>query len=1150
MDHAKTKGSATGKPVAPRAGSASGLTNPSLIGAGGKVGSASAGKPAGAKSGAGTTAAGTAVGGQVGGAVNLALPASSLPDGHRLPPLDTVAAALLMDERRVVTGLVERATFTEDERVRASNLARRLILGARANTAKLSGIDAFLREYGLSSEEGVLLMCLAESLLRIPDADTADQLIAEKIADGQWNRHLGASDSVWVNASTWGLLLTGAVVRYRDAKGANPVSALKRLVARSGEPVIRQAVKSAVKLLGDQFVLAPTIKDALYRARAYEAKGYRFSYDMLGEAARAETDAQRYFDLYRDAIEAVGAAAKPLTSAHPDALMARPSVSVKLSALHPRFEPAKTSRITRELYPRLAELARLAAARNVPLTVDAEEQDRLHVTLEVFGRAYVEAVPQNWAGLGIAVQAYGRRTIPTLRWLRRLSEIHGRRIPVRLVKGAYWDSEIKFAQEAALTDYPVLTRKIHADVSFLAGIRFLLASPEAFYPQFGTHNAHAMASAIIAGGKAPYELQRLHGMGEAIYEQVIGAGGEDAGKAGAGSDGGALAAIAISGVTVPCRIYAPVGPRSDLVAYLVRRLLENGANSSFLHRLSDNDIPIDDLAADPVAIVERELQFSETLPAPIGSPLAICEPGRQSSPGLPLGEAGVRAALVGEMGEHLATAFAASPIIAGQPTRGAGDVQLIRCPHDRRERLGTVAGASAADIETALASATRAAHAFDRMPVENRARMLELAARLVERDRAKLAAVIIREAGKTLANGVAEIQEAADLLRYYAGEARRTLGAPLVLPGPTGEYNVLEWRARGVTLAISPWNFPLAIFVGQIAAALAAGNTVIAKPAPQTPITAFLAVGLMHEAGIPGDALHLLTGDARVGAALVRDPRVSGVLFTGSTATASAIARSLAERRGPMVPFIAETGGVNCMIADSSALPEQVVRDCVRSSFDSAGQRCSATRVLFVHAEIAKRVVPMLSEAIAALDIGDPLDAATDIGPVIDPAAQDHLDAQKIRLQRTGSTLIDMAMPEPCRAGSYVSPAAYEVAALAPGEHEIFGPILQVIKYSRGHLPKVIEAINATGSGLTLGLHSRLQSTADYVAEHARVGNLYVNRAQIGARVGAQPFGGEGLSGTGPKAGGPHLLTRLMTERVRSTDVTATGGNWQLLGGG
>ena len=1044
-----------------------------------------------------------------------------------MPSLDEVAAHHLMDESRIVLSLLERAAFTDDERQRSSDLARKLVAGARGSTARLSGIDAFLAEYGLSSEEGVLLMCLAESLLRIPDADTADRLIAEKIADGQWNRHLGASDSVWVNASTWGLLVTGAVVRYRDAKGANPVSALKRLVARSGEPLIRQAVRQAVKLLGDQFVMAPTIKDAVARARPAEAKGIRFSYDMLGEAARSEADAARYFDLYMTAIETVGAAAGPLSSAHADALMARPSISVKLSALHPRFEAGKEARLVRELLPRLTTLMRAAANRNVPVTFDAEEQDRLLPTLDMFGRVLADPALANWHGAGIAVQAYSRRAISVLRWLRRLSEQTKRRIPVRLVKGAYWDTEIKLAQEAALADYPVLTRKLHTDLSYLACARFLLSAGPSFYPQFGTHNAHAMASVMVAGGTAPFELQRLHGMGEAIYDQV--AGGDAS--------------------SVPCRIYAPVGPRTELVAYLVRRLLENGANSSFLHRLSDQDIPIAELTSDPVAAVAREVEAGQRPQAGLHRPVGIYGEARRGTVAVALSQPDTRAELQAQIGDHLQSAYAASPLVAGAVRSGAGEPQLVRCPHDRRERIGTVAVASGEDVEAAIASAAAAAHAFDRTPVETRAQMLELAADLIEKDRARLMAVIVREAGKTVANAQGDVIEAADLLRYYAGEARRLLAEPMVLPGPTGEHNTLELRARGPVACISPWNFPLAIFAGQIGAALAAGNTVIAKPAPQTPITAFVATQLFHEAGVPGDALHLLPGDGRVGAALVRDVRMRGVMFTGSTDSATAIARTLAERRGGIVPFIAETGGVNCMIADSSALPEQVVRDCVRSAFDSAGQRCSAARVLFVHADIAPRVIDMLTGAIAALDVGDPLDFATDIGPVIDSAAQDHLDSQKIRLQGVGKRLVDVAMPETCRSGTYVTPAAYEVQRLEPGQKEIFGPILQVVRYERGALPKVIEAINGLGYGLTLGLHSRLQTVADYVAEHARVGNLYVNRSQIGARTGSQPFGGEGLSGTGPKAGGPHLLARLSTERVRSTDITATGGNWQLLGG-
>ena len=1041
-----------------------------------------------------------------------------------LPPFDEIHAHHLIDEPRIIGSLIERAVFTHDERARAVDLARRIVVGARANTAKLAGIDAFMKEYGLSSEEGVILMCLAESLLRIPDAETADQLIAEKITGGHWDRHRGHSDNLWVNASTWGLILSGHVVKHRDAKWSHPVSALKRLVARSGEPVIRQAVRQAVKLLGDQFVLGATIKEALARAKPLEAQGYRLSYDMLGEAARTAFDAERYYERYTAAIDAVGSAGGQLASVHPDALMARASISVKLSALHPRFEPGKERRLQAELLPRLLTLVRAARTRHVPITFDTEEQNRLEVTLALFGAVFSDPALNGWPGLGLAVQAYGKRAIPTLRWLRRLAETSGKRIPVRLVKGAYWDSEIKRAQEAGLADYPVFTRKLHTDVSYLACVRYLLSDPGAFYAQFGTHNAHSLASAHVAGGKSSYEFQRLFGMGEALFDEVIGP----------------------ASLGTPARIYAPVGTRVDLVAYLVRRLLENGANSSFVHQLSDDDVPVADLVRDPLERAEHERSQAGGPVKLLAKPVEIY-PGRRGSLGLALCEPAVRAPLLTEMASHLDGSFAAGPIIDGAARTGSPDAALVRCPHDRRERIGTVERVSDAEIEAALASATACAHAFEHSGVEARAVALERASSLMERDRARLMSVIVREAGKTLGAAHDEVSEAVDLLRYYALEARRLFAHPTMLPGVTGEHNTSSWRARGPIACISPWNFPLAIFTGQVAAALAAGNPVLAKSAPQTPVTAFLATQLFHEAGIPGNALHLVPGDGRVGAALVGDARTKGVAFTGSNDTAWAIQRALTDRRGVMVPFIAETGGLNAMIADSSALPEQVVRDLVRSAFDSAGQRCSAARVLFVHADVADKMITMLTGAIEELDIGDPMDFATDIGPVIDERAQDALDAHKVRLQATGRRLIDRALPEECRVGTYVTPAAYEIDQLAATPREIFGPVLQVIRYERGALDKVVSAINATGFGLTLGLHSRVAAVADYVAEHARVGNLYINRNQIGARVGSQPFGGEGLSGTGPKAGGANLLARFATERVRSTDITATGGNWQLL---
>lgn len=1044
-----------------------------------------------------------------------------------LPPRDEVASYHLMDEVRLVGGLIERAVYTTDERRRIADTARRLVHAVRAARGQHGGIDAFVHEYGLTSEEGVILMCLAEALLRIPDADTADALIAEKIGGGQWDQHLGHSNSLFVNASTWGLMLTGRIVRLGAAKGSSPLSLVKRLVAQSGEPVIRQALRQAMRIMGDQFVLGRTIEDALERAAPLEGKGYRFSYDMLGEAAKTGADADRYFKRYVEAIEAVGRAAGQLASSHGDALMRRPGISVKLSAIHPRFDPGKEARLERELAPRLLHLAQLAKSNGLTLTVDAEEQDRLDLSLGLFAQTLLEPSLTGWAGLGLAVQAYGRRAIPTLRWLKRLSETARRRIPVRLVKGAYWDSEIKWAQERGLADYPVFTRKLHTDVSYLAAMRFMLSEPQSFFPQFATHNAHTVASAHIAGGNADFEFQRLHGMGESLYEAVSEA--EDLGR--------------------PCRIYAPVGGHEDLLAYLVRRLLENGANTSFVNRLADEEAPVAEIVRDPVETAEREWQEGKlAAEVRIPRPPDLFGSARRNSLGLPLTEPSARDALLDEMAKALAPSFAAGPIVNGRAITGGPDAALVFCPHDRRERIGTVRQATPELIDEALACATAAAHGWDRLGGPARAAVLEKAADLMERDRARLMAVIVREAGKTLENAQGDLREAVDFLRYYAGEARRLFSGPTKLPGPTGERNSVELRGRGVFTCISPWNFPIAIFTGQVSAALAAGNCVVAKPAEQTPVTAFLTVEILHAAGVPKEVLHLLTGDGKVGAALVRDPRTRGIAFTGSNETAWAIQKSLAERRGALIPFIAETGGINAMIVDSSALPEQVVRDAVRSAFDSAGQRCSAARVIYIQEEIAPRVIEMLTGATAALDIGDPLDYATDIGPVIDQDAQDALEAHKVRMHRQASELIDTRVPADCRVGTYVAPAIYEIPSLKMLDREVFGPILHVLRFKGGQLDKVVDDINATGFGLTLGLHSRIAGVAERVAERARVGNLYVNRNQIGAVVGVQPFGGEGLSGTGPKAGGPNYLARFATERVRSTDITATGGNVQLLG--
>ncbi len=1004
---------------------------------------------------------------------------------------EEIASFHLADERRLVGSLTERAVYTGDERRRIAETAIRLVTAARSDRSRHGGIDSFMHEYGLSSEEGVILMCLAEALLRIPDADTADALIAEKIGSGQWESHLGASDSLMVNASTWGLLLTGRIVKLGRDQGGGPLGVLKRLVARSGEPVIRQALRQSMKVMGDQFVLGRTIEEAISHARSFEKQGYRFSYDMLGEGARTARDAENYFARYVVAMEAVAKSAGALNAVHADALMQRPGLSVKLSAIHPRFEPGKEARLAGELVPRVLELARLARARGLTLTIDAEEQDRLDLTLAVFEAVFTDQALAGWGGLGLAVQAYAKRAIPVLRWLKRLSDRAGTRIPVRLVKGAYWDSEIKWAQERGLADYPVFTDKLHTDVSYLAAMRFLLSDPRAFYPQFATHNAHTVASALIAGANQPFEFQRLHGMGEALYAEVVGGEGHERRAA---------------------RIYAPVGSHEDLLAYLVRRLLENGANTSFVNRLADDQAPVAEIVRDPVEVAEARFQArGGAVELILPKPVAILGE-RKNSAGLALTEWSVRDPLVALMAKELAPSFSVGPIVEGKARTGLEGATLVTCPHDRRERVGTVIEATAEEVDRAIASATAAQHAWDRRGGPERAAILEKAADLYERNRPRLMAVMVREAGKTVEAAQADLREAVDFLRYYAAEARRLFSSASTLPGPTGERNRLELRGRGPFACIAPWNFPLAIFTGQAAAALAAGNSVLAKPAPQTPITAFLAVELLHAAGVPGNVLHLLPGGGAVGAQLVRDQRIKGIAFTGSNATAWAIQSALAERRGAIVPLIAETGGINAMIADSSALPEQVVRDAVRSAFDSAGQRCSAARVLFLQAEIADDVIRMLAGAIAELEVGDPLDYATDIGPVIDHNAQDMLEAHKVKMQRTGRQIADLPLPEACRVGTYVTPAAYEIASLDILDREVFGPILHVVRYEAGHLDKVVAAVNAAGFGLTLGLHSRIAGVADYVAEHARVGNLYVNRNQIGAVVGVQPFGGEGLS--------------------------------------
>jgi RHH-type transcriptional regulator, proline utilization regulon repressor / proline dehydrogenase / delta 1-pyrroline-5-carboxylate dehydrogenase len=1032
-----------------------------------------------------------------------------------LPPEVSAPRRAIRDAyRRTETEAVETALAAAElsagQRDRIAAEARALVAQVRAGRVGKGGVDAFLHEYELSSKEGVVLMCLAEALLRIPDAETADRLIRDKIGPADWQRHLGQSTSLFVNASTWALMLTGRLV---SLEAAEPLGLVRRLVQRSGEPVIRQAVTAAMRILGRQFVLGRTIDEALERARSAEAQGYRHSYDMLGEAARTAVDAERYLTAYRGAIAKIGAAVAGR------AIADAPSISVKLSALHPRYEPAQAPRVMAELLPRVKALAVDAKRLGMGFTIDAEEADRLDLSLDLIEALSGDPDLAGWDGFGLAVQAYQTRALSVIDCLADLARRHGRRLMVRLVKGAYWDMEVKRAQERGLDRYPVFTRKASTDVNYVACARRMLAAGPALYPMFATHNALSVATILeLAGAGTPFEFQRLHGMGEALYEQITGKRG------------------------LPCRVYAPVGGHEDLLAYLVRRLLENGANSSFINRLVDERAPIDEIVADPAA----RLKLLEVKPHPrIPLPADLYGRARRNSRGRDLADWPTLIQLKAALDQAASRALEAAPLIGGVACASATPVPVTE-PADRRRVVGHVVWAGQPELDAALGRAERAQPAWDAAGGAARAQCLERAADLIETQMAELAALIIREGGRTVPNAIDELREAVDFCRFYAGEALRHFGEA-VLPGPTGERNLYRLAGRGIFLCISPWNFPLAIFLGQVAAALAAGNAVIAKPAEQTPLIAFAAVKLLHQAGIPGDVLHLLPGDGAVGAALVADPRIAGVAFTGSTEVARAINLRLAQRQGPIVPLIAETGGINALIADSSALPEQLVADVLRSAFDSAGQRCSGLRVLFLQADIADKVETMLAGALAELRLGDPGLIRTDIGPVIDDEARQMLERHAARLDREARLIATLELPPGTEQGSFFAPRIYEIPRLDCLEGEVFGPILHIIRWPGDRLDEVLAQIAASGFGLTLGIHSRIDETIRRIADAARVGNLYVNRNMVGAVVGVQPFGGEGLSGTGPKAGGPLYLPRFAVERVVSTDTTASGGNASLL---
>jgi RHH-type proline utilization regulon transcriptional repressor/proline dehydrogenase/delta 1-pyrroline-5-carboxylate dehydrogenase len=1008
-----------------------------------------------------------------------------------------IAARTRAAESDVVQGLLAEALLPPEQLQDARAVARTLVENLRARRSRSGGVDALMHEFSLSSSEGVALMCLAEALLRIPDHATADALIRDKVSRGDWRAHLGRSQSLFVNAAAWGLMVTGSLVSTHSDEGLG--RSLTQLIARGGEPLIRKAVDLAMRLLGQQFVTGQTIEEALANARDRRQLGYRYTFDMLGEAALTAADAAAYFSAYTSAIAAIGATNGGLGAE------AGPGISVKLSALHPRYCRAQRGRVLAELLPRLRELCLLARGQDMGLAIDAEESERLDLSLELTERLAEDSALAGWDGLGVVVQSYQKRAPQVVDWVIDLARRCRRRLSVRLVKGAYWDSEIKRAQVEGQAGYPVFTRKMHSDACYLACARRLLAAADAIYPQFATHNAMTLASVremARAAGVTHYEFQCLHGMGESLYDQVLGPDRLD----------------------VACRIYAPVGSHETLLAYLVRRLLENGSNSSFVNQILDPAIGIDDLLRDPVQ------QASEDGGSPhprIALPIDLFAPERRNSAGLDLNDEATLLALEAAFAEARRLQWCAAPVLADRSADG-GEVRAVRNPARLADVIGQVQDASRADLEAALAAAQAHTTRWSQTAAGDRAQLLDRVADLLEAHRDELMWLAVHEAGKTLANALGEVREAVDFCRYYASQVR----------APGCDAN---GRPLGVVACISPWNFPLAIFIGQVTAALAAGNVVVAKPAEQTPLIAAHAVRLMHRAGVPRAALQMLPGDGGVGALLVADARVRGVLFTGSTEVAALIDRLLAARSvDEEIVLVAETGGINAMVVDSSALPEQVVADVLASGFDSAGQRCSALRLLCLQEEIADRLLSMLHGAMHELSVGDPARLETDIGPVIDADARALLESHVARMlaTRRGERL---PLPAATAQGTFVAPTVIEIDALGELEREVFGPVVHVLRFRRGHLGALIEAINATGYGLTFGVHSRIDETIDFVTARIRAGNVYVNRNMIGAVVGVQPFGGLGLSGTGPKAGGALMLPRLR-RCARAPAFAAIGG--------
>ncbi len=1033
------------------------------------------------------------------------------------PNYQVLAQTYRQDEEAFVKQLMNHYPILAVDKKQIQENAQKLMQSMREQRTQTGGLDAFMFQYDLSSEEGIALMCMAEALLRIPDKGNMDKLIRDKLASADWKSHLGKSHSMFVNAATWALMLTGKVVEHSGEnykKHSSGLSnALKKLTAKGGEPIIRQAISHAMKILGKQFVMGRHMKEALKRAKEKEKIGYTYSYDMLGEAAFTDTDAKKYLEAYAQAIKAIGADNKG------KGYIKGAGISIKLSALHPRYEIMKKSRLESELYERVKILVELAKEYNIGLTIDAEEADKLILSLELLEKILASGIAKGWDGLGLAVQAYQKRALATIDCLQNLSKQYQQKLCIRLVKGAYWDTEVKLAQEQGLSDYPVFTRKASTDLNYIACAKKLCEYKDDFYLQFATHNALSFCTIqhlCQTHQVTEYEFQCLHGMGDAMYDSIAKAG-------------------------TACRIYAPVGSHEDLLPYLVRRLLENGANTSFVNRIANDNMPLERMTQSPV---DKLADFPSLRHTSIPLPQNLYGTERLNSKGVDLSHPNAFMPVMQQISQSTQS-YIAKATIQEQPNTTS---QKQYSPVNHTVCLGEKFDANESDIIKSIEAADKAFQTWRFESSEYRATLLKKTADLLESQKIELYRLLMLEGGKILEDAVSELREAIDFCRYYAVEGQKN-GQDKILTGPTGEENKIRLCGRGIIACISPWNFPLAIFLGQVSASLAAGNCVIAKPASQTTLVAQKAIDILHEAGFPKDVVQLLPArGSLVGEHLLKDARVKAVLFTGSTDTARQINQTLAHRDGSIVPFIAETGGQNAMIVDSSALPEQVVQDVITSSFKSAGQRCSALRVLFVQEDIADKVITMLQGAMAELEIGDPLVYSTDIGPVIDATAKDDLLTHAARMDKEAKKIYEVPLSSHnLEKGSFFAPRAYEIENISVLSEEIFGPILHVIRFKGTKLDQVISDINNTGYGLTLGIHSRIDETVEYIIQRAQVGNIYVNRNMIGAVVGVQPFGGEGLSGTGPKAGGPHYLLRLSVERTVSVNTTASGGNATLM---